>query len=346
MLPLLLAALLTLSACGGSGQQGAAPSGGGTAAGTKPAQKVTIRLAHEQAATHYLTKYVQQYADEVKQKSGGNVEIQVFPSGQLYKDADSIQQISGGGLEMGMSLSSYISALVPPYRVLDLPFVNPDGSFAGMQKLVDPKGPLGPELDKAAAAKNVKVLGWFQVGRWPMFNTKRPVHKLEDMKGLKVRVVGGAPQEKAMEALGGSPATVAAPELVTSIKTGTIDGMIATYFFWSSSLSDVKYGIEVPGLYSNFLAVTINKPFYDKLPPETQQLLTDAFATVSKQEADYVASLDEKAIADLKGKGVDVYLAPADEIARWRQAVQPVYKTMEGQIGADIINKALSTQKP
>ncbi len=305
----------------------------------KPARKVTIRLAHEQAATHYLTRFIQQWADEVKAKSGGNVEVQIFPSGQLYKDADSIQQIAGGGLEMGMSVSSYISNLVPQYKVLDLPFIS-DGSLEGMKRLVDANGPLGAALEKAAEAKNIKVIGWFSTGAWPLFDTRRPVHTMADLKGLKIRVLGGAPQEKAMETLGASAVTLPAPELVTAIKTGTVDGMIATMFFWDTFLGDVKYGVLAPGLYSAFLAVTINKRFYDGLPADTQKLLTSVLADVSVQEARHVAELDQKVMASLKSKGDEVYPLPPAELAKWRETTRPVYKQMEGLIGSDIIAKA------
>ena len=338
VLPLLLAALLTLSACGGSSQPAPAPGGGQPAA-----KKITIRLAHEQAATHYLTKYIQQWADDVKAKSNGNVDVQIFPAGQLYKDADSIQQISGGGLDMGMAASTYLSNIIPQYKVLDLPFIS-DGSLEGTKRLVDPAGPVGSQLAKAAEAKNVKVLGWFSVGGWSLFDTKRPVHTMADMKGLKIRVLGGAPQEKAMEALGASAVTLPAPELVTAIKTGTIDGMIATTFFWDAQLGDVKYGVFAPGLYSNFIAITIGKKFFDGLPPETQKLLTDTFNAASADEGKYVADLDAKAIASLKSKGDDYYPLPADEIARWKEATKPVYKAMESVIGADIIAKAQALQ--
>ena len=331
-LAVLLVALVTLAAAD-AGSQPAKP----------PAQKVTIRLAHEQAATHYLTKYIQQWADEVKAKSGGSVEVQIFPSGQLYKDADSIQQIAGGGLEMGMSVSAYLSNLVPQYKVLDLPFVS-DGSLEATKRLVDPRGSLGAALEKAAEAKNIKVLGWFSVGSWPLFNTRRAVHTMADLKGLKIRVLGGAPQEKAMEALGASAVTLPAPELVTAIKTGTVDGMIATMFFWDTFLGDVKYGAVAPGLYSSFLAISINKRFYDGLPAETQKLLTDVLGPVSLQEAKFVAELDQKVMASLKSKGADVYQLPPAELAKWKETTRPVYKAMESLIGADVIAKAQSVK--
>ena len=104
-----------------------------TAVPAARAQTVKLRLAHELPITHYGHVYIDR-AKLVKEQSKGEIEVNVFPAGQLYKDADAVQALATGGLDMQLAVASYLSVVIPQARIIDLPYLADLRPQAGLQR--------------------------------------------------------------------------------------------------------------------------------------------------------------------------------------------------------------------
>ena len=192
--------------------------------------QVKIRLAHELPVPHYGHVYIDRWAKLVKERSKGEIEIQVFPAGQLYKDADAIQALNSGSLDMQLAVASYLSVVIPSMRIVDLPYLIP--TPYDLPTLLDVNKPLGAYINARANEKGINILAWWAAGDVLMVNTKKPVVSADDLKGMTVRVIGGAPAESALKALGVNPIHLSPVELTTAVSQGTVDGFQSTYSFW------------------------------------------------------------------------------------------------------------------
>ena len=203
------------------------------------AQAVKLRLAHELPITHYGHVYIDRWAKLVKEQSKGEIEINVFPAGQLYKDADAVQALATGGLDMQLAVASYLSVVIPQARIIDLPYLTT--TPYELPELLDPAKPLGAYLNEKAKEKGLNILSWWAAGDVMLLNSRGPINTAADMKGLTLRVIGGAPAEATIKTLGAEPIHLSPVELTTAVSQGTVQGFESTYSFWKL-FPTMKYG--------------------------------------------------------------------------------------------------------
>jgi TRAP-type C4-dicarboxylate transport system substrate-binding protein len=310
-------------------------SAGPTVAQTK------IRLAHELPITHYGHVYIDKWAKLVKERSKGELDVSVFPSGQLYKDADAVQALASGTLDMQLAVASYLGVVIPAVRIVDMPYLVP--SAGDLPGLLDPSKPLGKYINERAKEKGLNILAWWAAGDVLLLSGKAPINSAADLKGLTIRVIGGGASEAGLKAIGGNPIHLSPVELQTAVSQGTVDGFQSTYSFWKIFPS-MKYGSSVGGLYTLGYAVVASDKFMAKLTPAQKEILLSTLAEVTADEIKGVKELDDKDRALLEGKGHQVTTLPPAEIKKWRELAEPVYKEFEKDVGADVI-KLLQAQR-
>ena len=151
--------------------------------GVAQAQAVKLTLGHGAAPGNPRHEAAVKFAETLKAKTAGRIEVQVAPSAQLGDDAAMVTAVRTGALDMTANSQGAVSVAVPEYAAYGMPFMfsTPAQAF----KLLD--GPLGQELAQKSAEKGMVVLGYWDNGIRHMTNSKRPITKVEDMKGLKMR---------------------------------------------------------------------------------------------------------------------------------------------------------------
>ena len=147
------------------------------------AQAVKLTLGHGAAPGNPRHEAALKFAEVAKAKSGGRIEVQVAPSAQLGDDAAMVTALRTGALDLSANSQGALANAVPEYAAYGMPFLFT--SSAQAFKLLD--GPLGKELSDKSAEKGLVVLGFWDNGVRQMTNSKRPITKVEDMKGLKMR---------------------------------------------------------------------------------------------------------------------------------------------------------------
>jgi len=267
------------------------------------AQTTKLTLGHGAAPGNPRHEAAIRFADVVKQKSGGKMEVQVAPSAQLGDDAAMITALRSGTLDMSANSQGAAAAVVPEYAAFGMPFLfsSADQAF----KLLD--GPLGKELGDKSAAKNLVVLGYWDNGIRHVSNSKKPVLSPADMKGLKVRTPPDAVTIDIMTALGAETQQIKFAELYVALEQGVVDGQenpLANIY--ASKLYEVQKFISLTGHKFEMNPFLMSKRTWDKLSEGDRKIITEAAAEATQLQRKLSREADEKLLPELKAKGVRI----------------------------------------
>jgi len=287
-----------------------------------------LTLGHGAAPGNPRHEAAVAFANAVKQKSGGKIEVNVAPSAQLGDDAAMLTALRSGTLDMSANSQGAASTIVPEYAAFGMPFLFADPTAAF--KLLD--GPLGKELADKSAAKNLIVLGYWDNGIRHVSNSKRPILTPADMKGLKIRTPPDAVTIDIMTALGAETQQIKFAELYVALQQGVVDGQenpLANIA--SAKLYEVQKYLTLTGHKYETNPFVMSKRSWDRLTPADQKIFTEAAAEATQTQRKLSKEADEKLVGELKGKGVQI-----DTVDRkaFVDATKPVYtKWSTGPIG-------------
>jgi tripartite ATP-independent transporter DctP family solute receptor len=304
-------------------------------AGGASAQAIKLTLAHGTALDNPRHEAAVLFADRVKAKTSGRIEVQVAHSAQLGDDAAMVTALRSGTLDMSANSQGAMANVVPEYAVLGLPFL-----FADVNKawaLLD--GPVGKELADRTAAKGMVVLGYWDNGIRHVTNSKHPIKAPADVKGLKIRTPPDTMTVDIMQALGADTQQIKFAELYVALQQGVVDGQenpLANIA--SAKLYEVQKYLTLTGHKYEANPFVISKRTWDKLSPADQKVFTEAAAEATQAQRKLSREADEKLVAELKAKGVQV-----DTVDRkaFVEATKPVYaKWTAGPVG-DFVKQVL-----
>ena len=293
------------------------------------AQTVKLTLGHGAAVGNPRHEAALKFAEVVKAKSGGRIEVQVAPSAQLGDDAAMVTALRTGALDMSANSQGAVSNAVPEYAAFGMPFMF--ASAAAAFKLLD--GPLGKELAEKSAEKGLVLLGTWDNGIRQMTNSKRPISKVEDMKGLKMRVPPDATLVDIMKALGAESQQIKFAELYVALQQGVVDGQENPLVnIHASKLYEVQKHLALTNHQFQMTPFLMSKRSWDKLSDADRKAVTEAAAEATALQRRLSQEADDKLLADLKAKGVQV---TTPEKAAFAKATSDVDdKWMAGPIGA------------
>ena len=295
---------------------------GGTAL-AQDIQERTIRVGHLNNADHPTGIGVRKFAEIVAAKSGGKLAVKEYPASQLGNELQQQSALQGGVQEMLVASTTSLAGIVKEFGLFDFPFLfsNPRQADA----MVD--GPLGKMLGAKLAEKGVVVLGFFDLGFRNVTNSKRPITKPEDLEGLKLRVIPNPVFLETFKTFKANPIPMPFAELYGALESKAVDGQENPFaVILSSKFFEVnKYASGTNHVYATN-PIQISKRFWDKLSPAEQKLLQDAAIEAQNFQRVVSREASEKAVGELKAKGMLVNdIAPA-ELARMRALVKPVHE--------------------
>lgn len=237
------------------------------------AQEVVLRSADIHPDGYPTVEAVKYFGAIVAEKTGGRIKVEVFPSGQLGQEKDTIEQTRFGVIDMNRINMAPFNNLIPETGILGLPFLFQSEDH--MHKVVD--GPIGAEIAKAFEPHGLVLIAYFDSGARSMYNSKHPINTVEDMKGMKIRVQQSDLFIALIAALGANATPMPFGELYSALQTGVVDGAENNF----PSYDSVKH-YEVAKFYSltqhsmSPEAFVISKTAWDKLSPEDQKILREA----------------------------------------------------------------------
>ncbi len=280
--------------------------------------EVNLKIANYFPPPAMQTKLLGEFAKELEERSGGRIKTQYFPGGSLLKAPATIKGIGSGIADIGLAHIEYTRGRFPVMEACEMPLGYASGWVAN-QLMNDFYNKFKPkEFD------NYKVL-WFHANAPSMIISKKPVRRLEDMKGLTIRAPGRFGD--VISALGGTPAPTHIMETYAAISKGVIDGVFTPY----ETLRTFKFA-EVAKYVTNtaFIGpcypfyVAMNKKSYQKLPPDLKEIFDTLTGEYKERYALMWNGIEFPGTSFGEEKGVEYIELAAEEAARWKQAVQPV----------------------
>lgn len=281
----------------------------------------TLRFASAGSEGSPLVKGQRKFAEMVKEKSGGKIDVKVFPAGQLGGDMQAVSSLQGGVLQMSVMNAGLMASLAPDFAVLDLPFLfeNPKEADAVMD------GEVGKIFARELDAKGLVVLSYWELGFRQLTNSRHAVEKVDDIAGLKIRVVQSPIYLDMFTALGANAVPMPFPEVYTALETGTVDGQEnPAPSILTAKLNEVQKFMTLTRHTYNPMVMLYSKPLWEKLDADEKQLLSDAALEAAQFQRQLSRDSDAKAIEAIAAAGTTVTTLSPEEVARFREKTKPV----------------------
>jgi TRAP-type transport system periplasmic protein len=286
---------------------------------TSHAQKVfTLNYSNFFPAPHKNSILAEQWCREVEKRSNGKVKITYFAGGTLTPAAQTYENVIKGIADIGFSVLGYTRGRFPMMGLIDLPLGYKSGLTTTKManeyyKKFKPK-----ELD------GVHVL-YFHCHGPGILHTKKPVNKLEDIKGMKIRAQGTV--VPIVQAFGGSPVGATMPETYDALRTGVVDGSMAPY----EALKGWKWGEVITSTTENYGSaysvvqfVVMNKAKWDALPPDVQKVIDQVNVEWIEKQGKLWDEIDKEGKEFSLKRGNKAISLSKEEDARWAARVKPV----------------------
>lgn len=308
--------------------------------------KFVLKLAHSDSpdlATSRKAVMADVFAKEVKAKSGGRIDVQVFAAGALGGEREYVEGVKNGFIQAGLA-SGVIANFYPSAMVTDLPYLFPSNEVA--DKVLD--GPFGQKLSEGFhAATGMHNMCFGEVGFRDFSTGKTAVHSPKDLKGLKIRVQETPLYVTEMKALGAQPTPIAFPETYTALQTGVVDGEenpLPTMIF--AKFYEVQKHVTLDGHNYGVDWFVMSDKFYKSLPADLQKVVGDAAKDACNAERKANRTFTANGAKILAEKGVTVYTPTAAEMAEFRAAAQPpVIEFLKTKIDPKLIESAQAAVK-
>ncbi|MEN9383999.1 MAG: hypothetical protein RI959_1288 [Pseudomonadota bacterium] len=282
------------------------------------AQAMKLTLGHGAAPGNPRHEASVKFAEVLKAKTSGRIEVQVAPSAQLGDDAAMVTALRTGALDLSANSQGPVAAAVPEYAAYGMPFMfsSPTQAF----KLLD--GPLGKELADLSAAKGMVLLGTWDNGIRQMTNSKRPIGKVEDMKGLKMRVPPDATLVDIMQSMGAEAQQIKFAELYVALQQGVVDGQENPLVnIHASKLYEVQKHLALTNHQFQMTPFLMSKRTWDRLSDADRKAVTEAAAEATALQRKLSADADAKLLDELKAKGVQVTTVDKAAFAKATESV-------------------------
>ena len=304
------------------------------------AQAMKLTLGHGAAPGNPRHEASVKFAELVKSKTNGRIEVQIAPSAQLGDDAAMVTALRTGALDLSANSQGAVANAVPEYAAYGMPFLF--SSAAAAFKLLD--GPLGKELADKSAEKGLVVLGYWDNGIRHMTNSKHPIAKVEDMKGLKMRTPPDAVLVDIMQALGAEAQQIKFAELYVALQQGVVDGQENPLMnIHASKLYEVQKHLALTSHMFQMTPLLVSKRTWDRLTDADRKSLTAAAAEATALQRKLAQEADDKLLADLKAKGVQV--STIDKAAFAKATTKVEEKWLAGPIGP-YVRKVIAAARP
>ena len=300
------------------------------------AAPIVIKFSHVVANDTPKGKGALRFKQLAEERTGGRVQVAVFPNSTLFKDKEELEALQLGAVQMlAPSLAKFGPLGVKEFEAFDLPYIFPDKAVLARVT----EGPIGKNLFSRLEAKGFRGLAYWDNG-FKVMTANKALHHPADFKGLKLRIQGSKVLEAQMRALGANPQVLAFSEVYQAMQTGVVDGSENTPSnIYTQKHHEVQKFLTASNHGYIGYAVIVNKPFWDSLPGDIRTILEGAMRDASRY-ANAVSQQDnDDAMAAIKAYGkTEIITLTEAEKAEWRKALLPVHQEMESRVGKDLLD--------
>ena len=292
---------------------------------------ITIKVGHVLAPDHPYQLGLQRFADLVKERTGGEITVDVFHSSQLGSERELIEGLQMGTIDSCLVSTAPLSGFTNSFLVYDLPFLFRDTATA--RRILD--SPFGEKAFAPIASLGLVGLVYFENGFRHVTNSKLPIVNPSDMSGLKIRTMENKIHMASFRVLGASPVPMAFGELYTALQQKTIDAEENPVpIIYTSKFYEVQKYCSLTGHFYAPTPFLFSQATWDRFTPEQQAIVRQAAAESRDYERQLIDQQNAEFVSVLKEQGMEVIEIDKDA---WLKAMQPVYQEFEAEIGADVV---------
>ena len=294
-------------------------------------QKLVLKATDVHPLGYPTVEAVVQMGKKLEAATNGRLSIQMYPSMQLGGEKEMIEQAQVGALAIARISVGPMGPVVPELNVFNLPFMFRDD--AHMEKVID--GPIGDELLKKLSESKANLIGlcWMNAGTRNVYNSKKPIQTVDDLRGLKIRMMGNPVFVDTMNSLGGNGVSMGFDQLINAMQTGVVDGAENNYPTYESGqhYRYAKYYSKTGHLMIPEILV-FSKKIWDELSKDDQALILKVAKEAQQEERKFWYDREKESLKKMVESG-----AVVNEIADkkpFQAAVKPVWDKYGGQHAA------------
>lgn len=291
------------------------------------AQPIVIKFSHVVAPDTPKGKAADYFQKLVAERTQGQVKVEVYPNSQLYKDKEELEALQMGVVQMlAPSLAKFGPLGVREFEVFDLPYLF-DG-YDSLHRIT--QGPVGKELLKKLEDKGILGLGFWDNG-FKQMSANKPLKKLTDFKGLKLRIQSSKILDAQMRALGANPQVMAFSEVYQALQTGVVDGTEnPPSNFYTQKMHEVQKYLTLSDHGYLGYAVIVNKKFWEGLPTNIRVVLEKSMEEATRYANDIAKQENDNALEQVKASGkTEVLTLTPEKKANWRETLLTVHETQD-----------------
>jgi TRAP-type transport system periplasmic protein len=276
---------------------------------------------------------VKMFADAVEKNSGGKMKVRGIGAAALGSDVQMQAALAGGAQEMMVGSTATLVGTVKEMALWDTPFLFNNTKEA--DAILD--GPIGQKVIDKLPAKGLVGLVYWENGFRNLTNNKRPVTRMEDLDGIKLRVMQNNIYLDSFKSLGANAIPLPFSELFSALETKTVDGQENPYnTILSSKFFEVQKYLSITNhVYSPWI-VLVSKKWWDGLSAAEQKILMDAAKASRDFERKDTRAEGEKALAELKAKGMQINEVSPPEAARMRERLAKINGEISANVGEEL----------
>jgi tripartite ATP-independent transporter DctP family solute receptor len=263
--------------------------------------------------------------------------VQTFGSGVLGNEPQMQSSLQGGFLDVMVGPTSNLVGTIPEFLIFDLPFFYQD--FDAVDAVTG--GPVGAALFEKLETMGIVGLAYWDNGFRHMTNALRPINTVEDMAGLKIRVIPNPLFISTFEALGTNPVPLPYPELYTALESRAVDAQETPVgLIYASKFYEVQKHLTLTGHVYTPYVLLASKRWFDGLSAEDQVLVMEAAQESAEYQRDLSRNDAERLTGLLQEEGMEVTRLSDEEMAKLRERVAPVVTQFTQTIGVDLVEQA------
>ena len=307
----------------------------------------TMKVSHVVSASTPKGKAADFLEKRIEELTAGRIDVQVFPNSQLYGDGEEIKALAMNNVQLIMPSLSKFTSVAPQMQLFDLPFIFRDKDH--LYKVMD--GEVGDILkSKVNEKKQMIALDYWDAGFKHFSTNAKPIVLPVDAAGKKYRIQSSKVLEAQFKAIGGNPQVLPFSEVYSALQQGVVDGTENPLSnFYTKKFHEVQSSLTLSSHgYLGYLVV-MNEQFWNKLPKDLQEKVTQAMKEATALERKESLEEDEKIMAELRKYAKDtnklqIIELTADQKQQWQKVMSSVYPKFYDVIGEDLIKKAIDVK--
>lgn len=335
---MVLLLVVSLAGCGGNKQT---DQGSVSQPAEKEVKVITIKYGHNYPTDSPAHKAAEAFKKEIETKTEGSIKVDIFPAMQLGSNREQLEALQQGSIQVDLQPVAIIGNFAPELQMLDLPYLFPNADV--MWEVLD--GECGERLLSGLEEKGIYGLGFTWTG-FKHITANKPIEKLEDLKGLKVRVMNSPLLMEQYRGWGANPIPIDFGELYNALQQKVVDGQengyfavhIQKYYEVQSHLAETDH--------APLLAILMaNKAWYDGLSAEHQKIVDEAGRLAVITDRKEFAAVEQQAKAKVIEQDMRIFVMPQSERERLKKAAEPAYQYVRDNIGTKVLEEVQAAVK-